>query len=856
MRARILFGSMLAILVLVAACTAKPIGFDLEVNVQLDGKPVKDASITVDGVPEGSTDARGRFAKTLSRSPEKPIHLAVQKEEGKFRAKTWEKTFSIKSRKDTEPVEKQSLTAELQRFVTILVTQADQPLAGASVSVDGKDLGQSQANGTVEHVFGKWPKNGLLVGVKKDGYGETRFAYRGESGDRINAGLYTEAVVTIEVLEDQKGRTRPIKGAAVTVGGIAAGSTGDNGVLTYRHKGTFGETVPVRISAAGFAPSSSTRPALLGGQNRIKQYFHSAVAERPRTAVLSFAANTAGEDISDVVKKFEESFNKELFDSKTFKSVPAATARELMGRSKLSVDKIKTSDWRNTGLGNAVDVIVFGSISRGEDDDYVIETSFYQSNGKLALTQAAVAGSGGSWRVGRAVNEIVSNVLAAYPISGTVIAGNDEGAQINLGRGQFAIGGDDIFLLQSTRRDENGRITGYSDAGTMKVRRRRDDQTDLQMESLRAPPRAGDRVTRLDVSVRAAGTDRITVAVKGGVGKEGAALTGTNVYLDNRWAGTTNRAGEASVPLKLGRNYRLMVYRHGYGQATRKIKPGKPGERYEFGLKSFSSQFTAESEPSGASVSIDDNRVGSTPITKPQAVTFGFHTVRVEAGGDYRAWEEVVEFSKKEEKRTGANRIVLHKDYLKLGEQAEAAGRLEDAIRLYSSGTREHPDYADLHHRLGQLYYDGKRDYDRAIAEFESVQAIPAVEELVYKQYAIVYTNLGKAYYAKGAQVYRANRGEAVQYYAKAVKALDRARENTRFFPNERHDEAVHDTYYYRALAYQNLYDATQREALSTSVELAWLEYLDTFPSKLRGNPEYDQMRESAEKLAKQVQGK
>jgi tetratricopeptide (TPR) repeat protein len=229
--------------------------------------------------------------------------------------------------------------------------------------------------------------------------------------------------------------------------------------------------------------------------------------------------------------------------------------------------------------------------------------------------------------------------------------------------------------------------------------------------------------------------------------------------------------------------------------------------------------------------------------------------VRVEAGGDYRAWEEVVEFGKKEENRSGANRIVLHKDYLRLGDQAETAGRLDDAARLYAAGSKEHPDYVELHHRLGQIYYD-KREYDRAIGELESVQATPEVQELVFKQYAIVYTNLGKAYYAKGADVFRANRNDAVQYFAKAVKTLDRARENTRFFPNERHDEAVHDTYYYRALAYHNLYQVTKREALLPNVELAWNEYSDFFPAKLRGRPEFEHLRESGEKLAKQVQGR
>ena len=40
MRARILSGLVMVVLVLVAACAAKPIGFELEVKVLLDGKPV------------------------------------------------------------------------------------------------------------------------------------------------------------------------------------------------------------------------------------------------------------------------------------------------------------------------------------------------------------------------------------------------------------------------------------------------------------------------------------------------------------------------------------------------------------------------------------------------------------------------------------------------------------------------------------------------------------------------------------------------------------------------------------------------------------------------------------------------
>jgi tetratricopeptide (TPR) repeat protein len=837
-------------LAIVAGCADKPVEFALEVKVLLDGRPVKDADVLVDGAAEGKTDARGMFAKSFARLPEQPVRLEVRKESDKFRAKAWEKTFSVKRRGGSDPKEVQAFTVDLQRYVVVAVSHEGKPLAGAEVTIEGKQAGATSDSGELEYVFDKWPKPGLRVAVKKEGFGTTSIVHRGESGDRIAVPLYNSAVVTVEALEERNGVGRPIEGATVAIGGNEVGKTGKNGIFVYRHKGQMGGTAQMRISAAGYLPSAATRTVTLAGSRKIQHYFQAAAGERPRAAFLGFAANTRGEDIDDVVKRVESAFVQELAGAKAFQLVPAETARDLIKRSKLTYEKLQTVGWRGKPLAEAVDVIVFGSVARGEGDSFVIEVSFFTPDGKLAMSQAVIAASSGSWRVGRAVNELVANVVSAYPVAGVVTAVNGENVQINVGRNQFPIRGEDLFVVQSARRGQDGRVTGHADGGTVKVRRTRDDHSETQAEALIGEPRPGDRAVRLDVTRRADGAGSVVIAVKGGRSGEEAPLSGANVYVDQRWAGTTNRRGEVGVPLRAGRKYQVLVYRHGYEQGRAAIEPAKSGERHEFALKSFTSDFTVESEPSGATVQLDDQRIGTTPITKPYPVTLGFRSVRIDAGGDWRAWEEVIEFRRQEESR----KVILHKDYLKLADRAENARQFDEAIRLYTAAPKEHPDYAELRHRLGQLYLDDKRDYDRAIAELELVQALPEVDELVLKQYAVVYTNLGKAYYAKGESLLRGNRNDALQYFAKAAKALDRARENTRFFPNERHDEAVHDTYYYRALAYHNLYQVTKREALLPSVELAWHEYMDFFPAKLRGKPEFEHLRESGEKLARQVQ--
>src|SRR6266571_2842622 len=57
-----------------------------------------------------------------------------------------------------------------------------------------------------------------------------------------------------------------------------------------------------------------------------------------------------------------------------------------------------------------------------------------------------------------------------------------------------------------------------------------------------------------------------TVIAKGGVGTDVNPLVGTSVYLNGEWAGATGTNGQAEIPLRLGRNYTLTLYRHGYQQ--------------------------------------------------------------------------------------------------------------------------------------------------------------------------------------------------------------------------------------------------------------------------------------------------
>jgi tetratricopeptide (TPR) repeat protein len=334
------------------------------------------------------------------------------------------------------------------------------------------------------------------------------------------------------------------------------------------------------------------------------------------------------------------------------------------------------------------------------------------------------------------------------------------------------------------------------------------------------------------------------------VGSDVNALPGTNVYLNGEWKGATGSNGQAEIPLRPGKSYTLLLYRHGYQQVAGKLSVEKSGEAREFVLAANNALFRIDSDPSPASVYIDDEQIGKTPLSGGKPVTLGFHSVRLTYGEDYRDFFEVMEFTKKEEDR----KVVLQKDYLKIGERAREKGDLDGAIKAYGAAGREHPDYAEARRRLGNIYLDDKEDYDRAIAEFETVLALPENEQLIYKQFAVTFTNLGHAYAEKGTRLANSDREAASQSFAKAIKALQTAKQNTRFFPKDEYDEALHDTYYYTALAYHKLYLITRQPAVMNNASLAWREYFDFFPKKLEGDPNFAQARDTARRYRDQIQ--
>ncbi len=834
---------------LLFACGEK---LELKVKARMDGQPAAQAKVAVDGKEEGVTDTNGAFSKVIRKKPGADVDVSVSKEMPGYRIAPWKGTFLMKLPK-SGAIDTYSFDAELSasRYVTIVATDKGAPVADAAVRAGGKEMGKTDAKGEFIYEYKDAPA--AEISVTKSGYSTWRKTGAVEPGQRLEAALSKRVLITVTALAEEYGQVRGIPGVTMAVDKKQVAKTDARGIAVYSYDGEPGRKAQVVLAASGHIPATWKTSVTLEGEINIQHYFYPTTPKAIRAGIYRFVSNTPGVDLKDVLSQVESALATQLFKNACFREVPSKALQAEVKKARLAIEKITVKGWRETPLRKTVDMIILGSVAK-DDKGLLLETKFYTSGGKLILSQLTRARSADD--IKSAAREITSNVLERFPFEGTVIGSEGDRYRVNIGK-TYRISRGTEFALMAPRLDETGKISGYRETGKLKVKKSEDAGSWAEVEDLKKGEKIapGDRVVRriFREGEEEGARNYFVLSAKGGVPPDVAPLGGVNIYVNDEWLGSTGTDGKAEVPVRIGRSFNLVLYRHGYQQVMDKVKIDKNKDTKEFALTVNNSVFKIESEPSGADVFVDGDKIGKTPIHDGKLVNLGFHTVKVSVGGDYRDWEEVVEFAKKIEDRTGGAKVVLQKDFLKIGERALQKGDIDGAILAYKSTEKGHPDYSEAHHRLAQIYLDDKNDYDAAISEFENVLSLPENQQLVFKQYAVAFTNLGHAYYEKGSALVQKDKDAAAQDFARAIENLKKAKQNTRFFPNVHYDEALHDTYYYTALSYHKLYLITKKNAILNDANIAWREYFDFFPKNLEGNSTYEQARESAQKYWDQI---
>ena len=378
-----------AVTLLLAACSGQQV--QLEVKARMDGQPAPGATVVVDGKPLGATDSAGVLAKPITRNAGAEVEVVVSRELPGHRITPWKTTLMVKLGKDGKVVDRYTLEADLvaTRYFTVTVSEGSTPVTDATVKLNDKELGKTDAKGELVHEYKSLPPKGVALTVSKPGYAAWQQKSAAvQPGDRIAVALARRAVLTVTAISDEYGVRAGVPGVAVSIDGRSLGKTDDRGIYVYTYDGTPGRKAQVALSAPGYLHSEWKAGVVLEGQIGVQRVFAPTTPRPIRVAVHRFAGNTPGADLKDVAAQAEAAMAAQLFKASVFREVSATELDAEMKRLKAGVEKLATKGWKDTPLRRTVDMIVLGSVAR-DDKAVIVEAKFYVSNGTLVLSQIA-----------------------------------------------------------------------------------------------------------------------------------------------------------------------------------------------------------------------------------------------------------------------------------------------------------------------------------------------------------------------------------------------------------------------------------------------------------------------------------
>lgn len=778
------------------------------------GDPLPGASVEALGKVQGQTDAEGKLSFKLTKDVGEEFAVSAHLDRPGMQFKPWRQSVVVRkwdlARPETleYPLEARLEPAALSSLIELQTGGA--PATGAEVKVDGKPIKTDSTGRLSVDLETKLSRSAKLSVRLKDfqPFEQTATLRAGETFvvPLIKIGaVYGKILVAYQLME----RLVPVAGADVIVGGQAIGVTDAAGTLKYQAPEK-AATLEVKKEAFLPDPAISKVPAKKAGQIVVP-----LVPREPpvyRVALLPPKSGSPGDaEVEAALPEIEDKLSDHLFSHACFEKAESE---------------------------KAADAVVSVLASRAEGG-LLVSVKVAWPKGKPI---GGFAETGKFSRV-KAISEAVSSkIVQVFPFEGHVLGFEEDRVLTSLGSGKDrgVNKGDGVALYHW-----DGTIPPkVTPLGKAVVRRVDSSVSRLELQKGAQKPVVGDKVVLLPRAAEAAFDSGVVFTVMAGKAGAERPFADVNVYRDGLWVGVTSATGEIRVPAASGQKYQFLFVKGGIKPHQEEMRVGETLEPRTVLLPQALSHVKLESEPTGARGLVDEEEAGTTPLETD--VLMGFHRVKLEAGGDWRTYDKVMEFTALEEDYTGARRIVLQKDVLKQGDALLQKGDFDGAIAILSQVQPGHPDYSAAHHRAAGLYLDHEKDAAKAIGEYQKVLELPENRELVNKRFAVTFSNLGRAYYLLGT----------AEGYEKAIGQLLIARENKRFFPKDQHDQATHDTLYFLALASHKLYHLRGGEKLLAETSARWKEYFDFFPTSLQDDAEVKQARASADQYYEEVRRK
>jgi hypothetical protein len=239
-----------ALLAFVISCGEQKIETQVELHVSLDGEPVNQAKVMIEGADVGSTDANGYYMRSIGRKANSKVNVSVEMELPGHHIEPWEDSFLVKRPEEKGAVGKQLFTVKLKstKYITFITTEKDDPIRDAAIEVNGKSVGNTDDNGTLVYEYRTLPQESMTIAVSKENYSRWEKTIPVKAGQKIEIPL-SRQYITLVVTE----KGNPLEDAAINIDGNNVGNTDEKGEYIYEYSTVSEKGLTILVAKKGYA---------------------------------------------------------------------------------------------------------------------------------------------------------------------------------------------------------------------------------------------------------------------------------------------------------------------------------------------------------------------------------------------------------------------------------------------------------------------------------------------------------------------------------------------------------------------------------------------------------------------------
>jgi hypothetical protein len=675
-------------------------------------------------------------------------------------------------------------------------------------------------------------------------------------GDKVRIDLIRGQALEVFALQKSYKSIRGFHDVAIKLGGKDLGRTDSFGYFSYYFPQKPTEGTVITLEAPGQLPVRTSQNISGSGPWIMVQGFSSRSPARARLLLLPLKIQNSGSETpqSDAITSWDRSIQdglrQNLINQPPFMEADWERVSQILDRNGLSLQQIGRQGWNQPDLLAEFEWALRPTLILGPASS--LELSLINADGRVIGASLQRLTAKPDARSMRAMFQQASRELSTWlPFEGSLVEAEKEGFRINLSQQSgHALKIGESMRLHGLQVEGSGSNPGWTDIGSAQITNLSEGFSHIRITELK--PRVTASVGQIAALQRQPEGGEKYITITDAADKR--PLAQVNLYLQDRWIGTTDRQGIARLSrFATSRRGVLTAVRTGY-RLYQDDFLWIEGKDKTIALQRSSIPIRIETDPSNAQVKLNGRLIGRSPLY--QSIDLPGPTAQIEIvlNEDYKSLNQVVSFDEEGLDWSGPRAVRLERDLRREARLLIQAGRLNEAINLLEALPQSHPDYLVVQHELGDIYLNQSQDPIKAAAAFHRVTSRPEVANFVDKRFIGTQINEAIAIYHIGEKLRDTDQAAAISSWQRTKSLLDLCESQLRFIPDEQYTQAVHSLSYYRALSLHRLWGLTQRgEDLKIAHE-HWKKYIESTALATPADKHYGLLKK-AEVFYRQTQG-